>query len=63
MQRIVPVRTDLALDDFAARPADAERLLAVADEHGIRSAGERLLQALALRPGTEPAGAETAAGG
>ncbi|GAC1342686.1 MAG: 5'-3' exonuclease [Candidatus Dormibacteria bacterium] len=55
MQRIVPVRADLDLDVPAARAADAERVLALTSSHGIRSAGERLLQALAQRPGAEPA--------
>ncbi|MFN2452217.1 MAG: 5'-3' exonuclease H3TH domain-containing protein [Candidatus Dormibacteria bacterium] len=54
MQRIVPVRTDLRLELPQPRSADAERLLALADRHGIRSAGERLVEALGLRPGTEP---------
>ena len=54
MQRIVPVRTDLAVALPQPRAADPERLLALADRHGIRSAGERLLAALDVRPGVEP---------
>lgn len=57
MRRIVPVRTDLDLEIPAARPADVDRVLTLAARHGIRNAGERLLQALPLRPGVEPADA------
>lgn len=53
---VMPVRTDVPLDDVDARlpaePRDPDRLAALAAEHGARSSVERLLAALALAAGS-----------